>query len=118
MLIYTYPTKQTTRSDHPRFTPKRRVDFARAAVFEEFCARDARALDHGGFRDRRSTDTPRHLGEMVGGDVDTGQRALRHWLTQAAQLGGQERDAALDVAREIARLIGCDIASLCREERW
>ncbi len=95
-----------------------RTDFARAAVFAEFRPRDARALDHGGFQDRQSTGTPRHLGAVVGGDVDIGQRALRHWLTQAAQFDGQERDAALDVAREIARLIGCDIASLCKEGRW
>ena len=36
-----------------------RTDFARAAVFAGFRPRDARALDHDGFEDRRPDELPR-----------------------------------------------------------
>ena len=36
-----------------------RAAYARAAVFEEFPTRAARALDHGGFVDRCPNETPR-----------------------------------------------------------
>ena len=88
-----------------------RTNFARDAVFEGFRPRDARALGHDGFKDRRPNDGPRHIGEVAAGVVhDVGDRALRHWLAQAAQAETYEdRTAALEIAAEIARLAGIDI---------
>ncbi len=91
-------------------TPNRRAAFARDAVFEEFRPRDARALGHDGFKDRRPNDSPRHIGEVAAGVVqDVGDRAVRHWLAQAAQAETYEdRAVALEIASEIADLMGLD----------
>ncbi len=88
-----------------------RAAYARSAVFAEFRPGDARALDHDGFEDRRPNDGPRHIGEAAAGVVqDVGNRALRHWLAQAAQAETYEdRAVALEIAGEIARLTGIDI---------
>jgi hypothetical protein len=81
--------------------------FARSAVLTEFRARDASALDQGDFEDRRPCDEPVLLGDVaaeVAGDV--GRAALDHWLREAARTDGEEHEAALGIAREIAGMIG------------
>jgi hypothetical protein len=38
--------------------------------------------------------------------ADIGRAALDHWLREAARLAGEERQAALERAREVAGMIG------------
>ena len=57
-MNYTKLASSATRADHLKFSTKHRADFARAAVFEEFRTRNARAIDYDGFRDRQ----PAHSG--------------------------------------------------------
>ncbi len=58
----------TGNSDNPEHGPRvpkrqaflrRRSGFARAAVFEEFGYRQGRAIDYGGFVDRKPNQRPR-----------------------------------------------------------
>ncbi len=51
--------RASTRPDRAYQISKHRADFARAAVFEEFRTRNARAIDYGGFRDRQPNEAPR-----------------------------------------------------------
>ncbi len=103
--------RRSNRPDNPTRTPKRRPALGRDAVFADFRGRDARAIDQGDFVGRRPNDRPRHIGEVAAGVVqDVGDRALRHWLAQAAQAETYEdRAVALEIAGEIARLAGIDI---------
>jgi hypothetical protein len=85
----------------------------RAAVFADFHPRDARALDQDGFSDRLPCDRPVALGDVaveVVGDV--GRKALDHWLREAARTDGEEREAALEIAKEIAGMIGVPWAEI------
>ncbi len=111
MRIYTYHSSQTTPPAELDFASKRRADFARQAVRLEFRPRDARALDQGDFRDRAPNQSPRHIGEVAAKVTnDTGQKSLRRWLNKAGHADtDEEREAARDIAREIARLMGIDI---------
>ena len=59
MFIYTHSTKYTIGPDPRVPSDKRRTDFAREAVRLEFRPRDARAINHGGFEDRRPDELPR-----------------------------------------------------------
>ena len=80
------------------------ASFARAAVFEEFRGRDARAIDHGDFVDRK----PKNVAKAPADDV--GDLALKHWLRQAAQADNEtDRGIALEIAGEIADLMGLDL---------
>ncbi len=51
--------RASTRPDRAYQISKHRADFARAAVFEEFRTRNARAIDYDGFVDRRPNEPPR-----------------------------------------------------------
>ncbi len=116
MRIYTRAGGQASRPAPDIPSAKHRASFARDAVFTEFRPRDARALGHDGFKDRRPNDGPRHIGEVAAGVVhDVGDRALRHWLAQAAQAETYEdRAVALEIAGEIARLMGLDVDQIGR----
>ena len=100
------PSRRSNRpADLPSF---RRVTFAREAAIHAFGPQGVQALDHGDFQDRRPDQAPRLL-EQVTVKVarETGQTALRYWLNQAAHAGSdEEREAALEIAGEIARLMG------------
>ncbi len=111
MLIYTHSTTQAKPASRTS-SAKHRAAFARDAVFAEFRPGDARALDHDSFTDRRPDQGPRPLGEVAAQVVnDTGEKALRHWLAQAAEADNeQDRSVALEIAHEIARLAGIDLA--------
>ena len=61
MFVYTTSTTQATE---PAPSPQHRADFARAAVFEEFRTRNARAIDYDGFVDRRPNEPPRPAPEV------------------------------------------------------
>ena len=68
------------------------------------------ALDDPDFEDREPNDGPRPLGQIAGkGTQDIGVQAFRHWLVQAAQAkSDDERETALEIASEIANLMGLD----------
>ena len=85
--------------------------YARDAVFDGFCHRDARAIDYDGFVDRGPGEAPRHIGQVATKIThDTGQKSLRHWLNKGGRADtDEEREAARDIASEIARLMGIDI---------
>ncbi len=87
----------------------RRSRFAREAVRLEFAGKDAKALDQGNFVDH--PPGPRPLGQVVPKVTnDTSQRALRHWLGQAARADSEEeREAALRTAHKIARVAGLKV---------
>ena len=85
---------------------KQRDRFARAARNRAFRAWDLSLAREPGFVDRQP-DQPIRLGIVVNAVVDyLGQRALQHWLCQAAEAEGEEREAALEAAKEIAAMIG------------
>ena len=106
MLTYTFWNPSATSADRLPSHPTKRAAFARAAVFSSFRARDARAINYNGFQDRRPCDEPVRLGHVVGEVVaDAGRRALDHWLHEAACTDGEERETALQIARNIAGMI-------------
>jgi hypothetical protein len=77
-------------------------------MLEEFGYRHGRAIYQDSFRDRRPEEASRPIGKVAAQVVeDVGHRALAHWLGQAAKAdSNEEREAALEIAREIARLAG------------
>ncbi len=111
-MSYTTTTARASAPESPTPSDQHRAAFARDAVFAEFRPGDARALDHDSFTDRRPDQGPRPLGEVAAQVVnDTGEKALRHWLAQAAGADNeQDRSVALEIAHEIARLAGIDLA--------
>ena len=117
MRIYTHSATQATRPAPRTSSAKHRDSFARAAVFEEFRTRNARAIDYSGFVDRRPDQGPRHIGEVAANVADdAGRRAIAHWLTKARQAKGEEREAALEITRNIARAAGITHADLIGRE--
>ena len=96
----------TARRNSPHHSIRPRNRFARAARNKAFRARDLSLAREPGFVDRQP-DQPVRLGDVATEVVaDVGQRALRHWLNQAAQAEGEEREVALQIAKEIAAMIG------------
>ncbi len=85
-----------------------RAAFARDAAIDAFGPKAISSLDDGGFEDRRPDYGPRPLGKIAAKTTnDIGIQALRHWLNQAGQADSdEEREAALEIAAEIARLLG------------
>ncbi len=64
MRIYTHSATQATRPAPRTSSAKQRAAFARAAVFEEFRTRNARAIDYDGVVDRRPNEPPRPAPEV------------------------------------------------------
>ncbi len=52
MDMYNTPSRRSRRARNPHNSRRHRADFARQAVFTEFGARFARALDQANFVDR------------------------------------------------------------------
>ncbi len=100
-----------TQPNHPHSASKRRAAFARQAAIDAFGPRAARTLDGPVVEDRRPTPGPRALGRVAAKVTNnTGMHALRHWLNQAGRADSDEkREVALEIAGEIARLLGLDI---------
>ena len=97
--------------------PRKSTSFARAAVSVEFRGRDARALDQADFVDRRPDQAPRRLGDIAAEVVgNVGQAALDHWLREAARTRGEEHQIALQIAREIAEMIGVPWVEVMSEQ--
>jgi hypothetical protein len=84
-----------------------RTEFAEAALGVAFRGRDLSLAREPDFVDRQPHQRPRRLGNIAAEAVgDVGQAALGHWLRQAARTRGQEREVALQIAREIAEMLG------------
>ncbi len=116
MPIYAPSSRQASKPAPNIPSAKHRAAIARDAVFADFPPGAARALDQSNFVDRRPDQEPRHIGEMAANVVDdAGRRAIAHWLKKACQAKGEEREAALEIAGEIARLMGLD-ADLIRQK--
>ncbi len=58
MFRYIYSARLSSGPD-PRSCSTQRAGYARGAVYAEFPFKHARALDYGGFVDRRPNQTPR-----------------------------------------------------------
>jgi hypothetical protein len=113
MSTTTAPARATARKSATS-SSTRHDAFARAATLDAFRPRDARAFDHDDFVDRQPGEAPRQVGEAAEKVCnDTGMCALRHWLVQAAQAETEEeREVALEIAREIGRIAGIPHADL------
>ena len=98
--------RQATQPD-PR-TPKTCDAFAEAACRDAFRARDLRLAREPDFVDR----PPRRLGEITKQIVaETGEKAVHHWLEEATRAETQqERAAALEIAENIAKVLGLTLA--------
>ena len=88
--------------------PNHRDTFARQAALDAFGPQSRWTLDDPSFLDRAPNDGPRPIGKVAAKVTnETGVKALRHWLVEAAQAStDEERAAALEIAAEIARLAG------------
>ena len=89
-------------------TPKTCDAFAEAACRDAFRDRDLRFAREPEFLDH----PPRRLGEVITKVVaETGEKALRRWLNEAAQAESeQERRNALETAQNIAKALGVTLA--------
>ncbi len=116
MRIYAHSTTAATRPASCTPSAKQRAALARDHVFADFPPSAARALDQSNFVDRRPDQEPRPLGKIARKVTDdTGLKALRHWLNQAGRADSdEEREAALEIAREIANLMGLDADLISR----
>ena len=83
------------------------ASFARAAVFEEFRARDARALAYNGFTDRESVAKP--ISEV-------GRERILHWLKVAANSEADDAESAFRAANELRAELGLDWGDLLGQE--
>ena len=114
MFIYTHPTKLSTRPSrpHPNST-RRRSSFARQATIAAFGPKAVHTLAEPDVDNHRPDHGPRPLGQIAAKVADdTGIKALRHWMVQAAQAeGDDERRAALEIAVEITK-IGARLRSI------
>ena len=66
------------------------------------------ALDEPDFQDHAPNQHPRRLGEVANKVVDeTGEKAVHHWLSQAAQAeNDEERATTLSTAQKVAKALG------------
>ncbi len=75
------------------------------------------ALDDPDFQDRRADQAPRQLGDVAAEVVgNVGEVALDHWLREAARTEGEEHKVALQIAQEIAAMIGVPWAEVMSEQ--
>jgi hypothetical protein len=89
--------------------------YAREARNKAFRARDLSLAREPSFVDRQPEDSV-PLGVVVDAVVDDlGQRALEHWIKEAAEAEGEEREAALEIAKEIANMIGVEWTDVLSE---
>ena len=112
--ITTSATRASVTTELPVPSNQNRAAYARQATFKAFGQRARWALDEPDFADRAPDDAPRPIGPIAAKVVeDVGRRALAHWLNQAAKAEtDEEREAALEIARNIARMAGVPHADL------
>lgn len=97
----------TCRSASSQHNSNHRDVFAEAALGDAFRGRDLSLAREPHFVDRQPHQQPKRLGDIAAEAVgDVGQAALDHSLRQAARTHGKEREVALQIAREIADMIG------------
>ena len=101
MTFYSQTSQKSTRNT-----------FAREAALDTFGRQGRWALDEPDFQDRLPGQRPRRIGKVVD---DVGRRALRHWLTQAAEAADDnDHAAAMEVAAELARVMGLELPGLSK----
>ena len=112
----TFRPPASSRAKSPTISEKRRAGFARGLALDAH-RRSSWALDEPDFQDRRPDQAPRRLGEIAAEVVgDVGRAALDHWLREAAQTRGEDHEIALQIAREIAEMIGVPWDEVFSEE--
>lgn len=112
----------TYQNTAPRATAQpsttcQRAAFARRAAIDAFGPRARHHLDGPNLKDQRPYGGPIRLGHVavnVTGNV--GQAALDHWLREAASASGEERKVAIEIAREIADMIGVPWSEIMSDE--
>ena len=106
MSIYTQSRPGATKRSAQNLS-KHCDAFAKAALGEVFRARDLSLAREPDFQDRAPNAQPRRLGDVAAEVVgNVGQAALDHWLREAARAHGEDHEIALQIAREIAGMIG------------
>ena len=110
MRIYTHSATQATRPAPRTSATSGRAAFAREATIAAFGPKAIHALDKSVVEDHQPDHGPRPLGRVAAKVTNnTGVHALRHWLNQAGRADSEEkREVALEIAGEIARLLGLD----------
>ena len=112
----TFRPPASSRAKSTTISEKRRAGFARGLALDAH-RRSSWALDEPNFEDRRPDQAPRQLGEVATEVVgDVGEAALDHWLRQVARTRGEEHKVALQIAHEIAEMIGVPWAEVMSEE--
>ncbi len=111
-MSYTTTTTRASAPESPTPSDQHPADFAREATIAAFGGRAIQALDNPNFEDRRPDHGPRSLGKIAAEVTNnTAMKAVRHWLNEAGRADTDEkRQAALEIAHEIARLAGIDLA--------
>lgn len=99
----------SSRSKSSTISEKRRAGFARGAVFSEFRARDARALDYDGFTDRDPENAAKPISEV-------GCERILHWLKVAANSEAEDAESAFQVANELRAELGLEWTDLIGQE--
>jgi hypothetical protein len=115
-MFTTTKLRRASRSDSPATSEKRRAGFARGLALDAH-RKNAWALHEPDFQDRRPNEAPRQLGDVAAEHVgDVGEAALDHWLREAARTEGEEHKVALQIAQEIAAMIGVPWAEVMSEQ--
>ncbi len=108
MRIYTHTHERASRPAADTPSAKHRATFAREAAIDAFGPRAVYTLDEPNVYSHRPNHGPRPLGQIAAKVADdTGIKAFRHWMAQAAKAESDDaRGAAIEIATEIARLLG------------
>ena len=116
MRIYTELRPGATK--RPAQTRSKNSDaFAEAALGLAFRGHDLNLAREPDFQDRQPHEQPRRLGDVAAEVVgDVGQLALDHWLREAARIHGEDHEIALQIAQEIAAMIGVPWDEVFSEE--
>ncbi len=115
MPIYTQSRPGATERSTQK-PSNRRAGFARGFALDAH-RRSSWALDDPNFEDRRPNEAPRQLGDVAAEVVgNVGEAALAHWLRQVEQTRGEQHLIALQIAQEIAAMIGVPWDEVFSEE--
>ena len=113
----TYLQLPATQPNHHHSALKRRAAFARQAAIAAFGSKAIHALDKPNVEVCQPDHGPRPRGKVATTITrDTGLQAIRHWLAQAAKAeSDEERETVLEIAGEIARLMGLEVNLIGQE---
>ena len=112
----TTKSHRASQPNSPTISEKTRTGFARRLALDAH-RKSAWALDNPDFEDRRPDQAPRRLGEIAAEVVgNVGEAALDHWLREAARTEGEEHKVAIQIAQEIAVMIGTPWSEVLSEQ--